>query len=510
MSWIDNVDAVLFVGYAGEQTGVAVEKVLTGKVNPSAKLTSTWPIDYSSAPDAMYFPGTTKNVYYYDDIYVGYRYYSTFNVEVAYPFGYGLLYTEFTYSDFDIQLKEDGNVKAYVTVKNTGSVYGREVVQLYISKLETTMEKAAFELAGFGKTSSLDPGSSETLEIIIPVEALMSYDTENSVWICDSGTYTISVGKSIAYICANKTFKLDEKVLVKDVENRYEPTVEFEYIKKDTYEVPSKATKTNLALGKEAWTNHSEDSNSTDVSYEASKAVDGDFITRWSGFGLSEGNHIWQVNLGETFEIGEINIRWESISIPFNVYVSEDGENFTDAGLFFDDGSLNTKLNLHGMKARFIRLEITKGGFVSIFEFMTFEATEEDKESGDEVIEKPNIALGRPVTSTQCEGTYIKENAVDGSKSTRWGSLPNGEAWIQVDLESVKNVTSIQAYPEAAWVPYRVEYSTDGEIYTKLKSFNKDELMVKLENLDIEARYIRFYREGENWFSIYEIEVFGE
>ena len=104
----------------------------------------------------------------------------------------------------------------------------------------------------------------------------------------------------------------------------------------------------------------------------------------------------------------------------------------------------------------------------------------------------------------------MKENAVDGDTNTRWGSLPNGEAWLQVDLEKICSVSGIEVFLESAWVPYRIEYSVDGEQYTTLRSCAKDELIVILQDLDIEARYIRLWREGENWFSIYEISVYGE
>ena len=104
----------------------------------------------------------------------------------------------------------------------------------------------------------------------------------------------------------------------------------------------------------------------------------------------------------------------------------------------------------------------------------------------------------------------MKEYAVDGDMTTRWGSLPSGEAWLQVDLGKVCSVKDLEAFLEAAWVPYRIEYSADGEHYETLRECQKDELTVVLDDLNIKARYIRLTRDGENWFSIYELAVYGE
>ncbi|MBR5602158.1 MAG: glycoside hydrolase family 3 protein, partial [Clostridia bacterium] len=125
LSWQDSVDAVLWTGYAGERTGDAVASVLSGKINPSAKTTITWPATYFSTPASPYFPGNSSDTVYYEDIYVGYRYYSTFGVDVAYPFGYGLSYTTFAYDQFTAQKQADGTVLATCRVTNTGACAGR-------------------------------------------------------------------------------------------------------------------------------------------------------------------------------------------------------------------------------------------------------------------------------------------------------------------------------------------------------------------------------------------------
>ena len=506
ISWRDQVDAILYLGYAGQGSGTALASVLTGAVNPSAKTAMTWPVSYDSTPAADYFPGSAIDVTYYEDIYVGYRYFTTFDVGVAYPFGFGLSYTSYGYSDLAVKQNPDGTVSAWVTVTNTGSVAGREIIQLYVTKPETLQEQAALELCGFAKTDVLAPGESQRVYIRASVESLMTYDTAESRWMLDKGDYTISVGASSADLKAKATVSMGEITVVQDVENRCVPDTKFNYIQKATYRVPDPSQKReNLALNKPASSNYSENG-----TLSPDRAVDGSAITRWSGMGLSTGKHSWQVDLGQVYAIGEVDILWESIHAPFTLSLSEDGKTFTAYKVYTDDGSMMTEINLHGAKTRFIRLEIPRGNFVSIFEFRAYEATDEDIASGKEEVQRVNIAKGKPVTATTQEGAYVKENAVDGDPTTRWGSLPTGEAWLQVDLGKVCKVSGLEAFLEAAWVPYRIEYSTDGEHYETLRACQKDELTVALDGLDVEARYVRLIRDGEDWFSIYELAVYGE
>ena len=505
VSWRDKVDAILYLGYAGQGSGTALASVLTGKVNPSAKTAMTWPVDYDSTPAAEYFPGSAVDVTYYEDIYVGYRYYTTFGVDVAYPFGFGLSYTTFAYSDFTVKQKSNGTLTATVTVTNTGSAAGREIVQLYVTKPETLQEQARMELAAFGKTGMLNPGESETLTLTVRTEALMTYDTAGSRWVTDKGDYTLSLGASVADIKATATVTYGELTVVQDVENRCEPDTEFDYIRKDTYTPPDPSRKKeNLALNKPTYTNYSESKE-----YSADRAVDGSATTRWSGLGLSSGNHLWQVDLGQVYEVGQIRILWESVHVPFTVLLSEDGETFTAYGMFVDDGSMVTDINLYGTKTRYIRLDVSRGSYVSIFEFRAYEATPEDLAAGEAAGKKTNLALNKPVSATANEGAYTKELATDGDTTTRWGSLPSGEGWLEVDLEEVRSISGLEIYLESAWVPYRIEYSVDGETYETLRTCQKDELIVLLDSLDIQARYIRLTREGANWFSIYEVMVYG-
>ncbi len=501
-SWRDKVDGILYCGYAGQTTGSAVADVLSGKVNPSAKTTITWPIAYSDTPCADTFPGDALDVTYYEDIYVGYRYYSTFNVPVAYPFGYGLSYTKFEYSNYSLKKNADGTYTIEVTVKNTGSLEGREIVQAYVSKPETLQEQAKIELCGFAKTDVLKPGKSQTVSIDVPVEALITYDTANSRWIMDKGRYTFYVGASSLDHERAGSELLNSVVVVKDVENRCQPDTDFDYIKKSTYDPNNKPVKKeNIALNKTATSNYNEDA------YTADRAVDGCTVSRWSGYGYFEGNHIWQVDLGKEYAIGELEILWESIGSPFSILLSTDGVNFTKHKTYSVDETKTTFTNLYGKKARYIRLDIPSEHFISLFEFRAYEATAQDIELGKN--ELTNLALNKTVSASVGESAHPAVNAVDGKADTRWSAQYSGNAWLQVDLGKQCNIKAVELYLESAWNSYKIEYSTDGTNYTTLCSGKKDELSISKSSLNINARYVRVSRDGEGWFSIFELEIYG-
>lgn len=191
------IGAILLMSQAGCMGGHALADVLTGRVTPSGHLTTTWADQYEDYPSAMTFGhknGDLDDEYYTEGIYVGYRYFDTFGVAPAYPFGYGLSYT-----DFDVKAGavtySSGQVTIEVTVTNTGDTYvGREVVQVYISAPKGRMEKPYQELAAFGKTRELAPGEPQTLTLSFPVERMASYSEEKASWLLEAGTYYIRVG----------------------------------------------------------------------------------------------------------------------------------------------------------------------------------------------------------------------------------------------------------------------------------------------------------------------------
>lgn len=223
-SWIGGPDAVLTSWLPGQEGGNSVCDILTGKETPSGRLPMTWPVSYNDVPSKADFPtpdeisddqllealkgfadvrtnGSRKNfdyTEYNDGIYVGYRYYTTKNVPVSYPFGYGLSYTSFKYGKPVVSKDAQGNLTLTVEVKNTGKVAGKEVVQVYVSAPGKDMDKPARELKGFAKTRKLNPGESQTVSIAIPYESLASFNEKDSQWQVEAGTYTVMVAKNAA------------------------------------------------------------------------------------------------------------------------------------------------------------------------------------------------------------------------------------------------------------------------------------------------------------------------
>ncbi|MBS1502174.1 MAG: glycoside hydrolase family 3 C-terminal domain-containing protein [Bacteroidetes bacterium] len=248
-SWRDQVDGILLAWQPGLEAGNAITDVLSGKVDPSGKLATTFPVNYSDDPTAKNFPGKElpmpagqkpnmmmgrpAEVVYQEGIFVGYRYYNTFDVKPAYPFGYGLSYTTFKYSGMKLSSKTfNGSVTASVTVTNTGKVAGREVVELYVSAPVHTLQKPAEELRAFGKTRSLKPGESQTLSFTLTAKDLESFDTAQSAWVAENGSYTVKIGASSEDIKGNRVFSLPKSIVVEKVHNVLKPQVEIDELKK--------------------------------------------------------------------------------------------------------------------------------------------------------------------------------------------------------------------------------------------------------------------------------------
>jgi beta-glucosidase len=233
-SWRDMPDAILMVWQPGQEAGNAVADVVSGKVNPSGKLTETFPMAYSDVPSSKSFPGDslkkdtnsviTRKIAYTDGIYVGYRYYNTFKVKTAYEFGYGLSYTTFKYSDLKLDKSTfDGSITATFTITNTGSAAGQEVAELYLSAPKGKLDKPVEELKGFAKTGLLKPGEFQQLTITLNGRSLASFDTDSSSWIADAGTYTLKVGASSKDIKLTKSFDLPKTLLVEKVSKALAP-----------------------------------------------------------------------------------------------------------------------------------------------------------------------------------------------------------------------------------------------------------------------------------------------
>jgi beta-glucosidase-like glycosyl hydrolase len=219
----EGIDAILLMSQAGNIGGHALADVLTGKVTPSGKLTATWAEDYLDYPCADKFShmnGDINDEYYTEGIYVGYRYFDTFNVTPAYPFGYGGSYTDFAVETESVEA--DGNsVTVKVKVTNSGSTYaGKEVVQVYYSAPAGKLAKPWQELAAYKKTRLLAPGESQELAITYPVKAMASYDEGRAAWVLEAGTYYVRVGTSSRDTAVAAALALDKEAVTEKLSNR--------------------------------------------------------------------------------------------------------------------------------------------------------------------------------------------------------------------------------------------------------------------------------------------------
>lgn len=212
-SWKDQPDAILLSWLAGQEGGNSVTDILSGKVSPSGKLTMTFPVKLEDVASTKNFPidmnaeemaskkegDIVRNWDYTDyeeDIYIGYRYFDTFNKNVSYPFGYGLSYTQFEYSQPEIK-SENGEYVLKVNIRNTGKTSGKEVVELYVSAPKNDkLPKPEKELKDFAKTKELKPGESQTVTLKVNASDLASYDEGQHAWIVDEGNYQFKIGTS--------------------------------------------------------------------------------------------------------------------------------------------------------------------------------------------------------------------------------------------------------------------------------------------------------------------------
>ncbi len=235
-SWRNIPDAILLAWQPGLETGNAIADVLTGAVDPSGKLAQTFPVKYEDVPSAKTFPGTPANrpaeSVYNEGIYVGYRYYSSFAVKTAYPFGYGLSYTKFSYSNLRLSSPAfNKKITATVTITNTGKVAGKEVAELYLSAPHTGLNKPSEELKAFGKTGLLAPGQSTTIVLTINAKDLASFNTDASAWIADAGKYEVKIGASSEDIKLTKSFTLAKTVTVEKVHKALAPQLAIDELK---------------------------------------------------------------------------------------------------------------------------------------------------------------------------------------------------------------------------------------------------------------------------------------
>jgi beta-glucosidase len=198
MPWIDQVPAVLQLWYNGQEQGNALADVLFGDVNPSGKLPTTFPVRLEDNPAYINYPGENGTVRYGEGIFVGYRYYDTKDIPPLFPFGHGLSYTQFKYSNLQLSaasITQDGTVNVSVDVTNTGKISGKEVVQLYVRDIQATFARPEKELKTFRKVK-VKPGKTKTVTFTLNREAFWHFNTASNAWKIEPGEFEILVGAS--------------------------------------------------------------------------------------------------------------------------------------------------------------------------------------------------------------------------------------------------------------------------------------------------------------------------
>ena len=252
-SWRGQVDAILLAYQPGQEGGHAIADVLLGRVNPSGKLATSFPVTYDDIPYGADFPGRARagsalpassmmdaqpsDNTYSEGVYVGYRYAGTFGKVPAYGFGYGLSYTTFRYGGLKVAgapTGASGSMRVTVTVTNTGRVPGREVAQLYVSAPRGGLDKPERELRAFAKTGVLAPGASETITFRLSAADVASFDPAASAWVAAAGTYTVRVAGSSSAEGVNSTFAMSRDVIVERTRHLVAPSAPIAELKAPT------------------------------------------------------------------------------------------------------------------------------------------------------------------------------------------------------------------------------------------------------------------------------------
>lgn len=217
MPWADKVKGILEAYLGGQAAGGAMADILFGEVNPSGKLAETFPVKLSHNPSYVNFPGEGDRVEYKEGLFVGYRHYDKTEIEPLFPFGHGLSYTSFEYTGMTVdkkELKDNETVQVTVKVKNTGSLAGKEIVQLYVKDVESSVIRPIKELKGFEKIM-LQPGEERTVSFILDKRAFAYYNTEIKDWHVESGDFEILVGASSKDIRLKETVHVKSTVVIK-------------------------------------------------------------------------------------------------------------------------------------------------------------------------------------------------------------------------------------------------------------------------------------------------------
>ena len=210
MPWVDQVDGILETWLAGQAGAGGIADVIFGKVNPSGKLAETFPVKLEDTPAFFNFPGEQGEVLYGEQIFVGYRYYDKKKIEPLFPFGFGLSYTDFEYSELEFSaanITDKTGLEVSVKIRNSGDVAGKEIVQLYLTDTQSSLQRPEKELKKFKKIA-LEPGEEKTVTFQLDSRDFSYYDAIRKMWIAESGEFVVSAASSSRDIRLSQTVTL--------------------------------------------------------------------------------------------------------------------------------------------------------------------------------------------------------------------------------------------------------------------------------------------------------------
>jgi beta-glucosidase len=355
-AWLNQVPGLVEAWFPGEEGGAAIASILFGDVDPSGKLPDTLGVRRDDYPDTGHFPGVKGTVDYAEGIYVGYRHFDKAGIKPLFPFGYGLSYTTFRYSNLKLSSPEiapDGTVTASVDITNTGTREGAEVVELYVHDPAPKIDRPIRELKGFDKVD-LKPGETKTVSIQVAPRAFAYCDVPGKQWKADAGTYDIEIAASSRDIRLTAPVRLTAD---------YTDPIPFMGVQ-DAPPAPGD----DLAQGKKVT------ASSVQTGNDAENAVDGDPGTRW-GSAFSDPQWI-AVDLGKPVSINSVVLTWEdAYASAYSIQVSSDGQNWTDVYKTTNGAGGVDNIKFPPVTARWVRMYGTQRGTkfgYSLFSFQVF------------------------------------------------------------------------------------------------------------------------------------------
>ncbi|BDI29339.1 glycosyl hydrolase [Capsulimonas corticalis] len=337
--WIDPVPGVIQAPFAGQEGGTAIGEILFGDISPSGKLTDTIGARREDYPDYGNFPGTNGAVHYSEGIYVGYRYFDKKNLQPTFPFGYGLSYTTFKYSNLHVAKNAwapHGDLAVTVDITNTGAREGAEIAELYVHTDAPKIDRAVRELKGFDRLT-LKPGETKTARFTLDARSFAYCDVPDKQWKSDKGSYTIEVGPNSRDLAQKTTVNLTSTWTerIPSIGAPLPPGP------KPTLSTGKKVTVSSIQGGAE---------------FHPEYATDGDLSTRWSSVWGVDPQWL-AVDLGAPTQINRIELLWEKArALAYEIQISDDGQNWKSVFTTENGKGSRDVIKLEPVTTRWVRM----------------------------------------------------------------------------------------------------------------------------------------------------------